>query len=61
MARRLWLFPLVWILVVGAAVGSSSHGSASASASKTTRFHVLGHADPGGGYSGDVVGEQHYA
>jgi len=60
-ARRLWLFPLVWILVVGVAVGSSSHGSASASASKAPRFHVLGHADPGGGYSGDVVGERHYA
>jgi hypothetical protein len=60
-ARRFWLFPFVWILVVAAAAGSSSHGSASASASKAPRFHVLGHADPGGGYSADVVGERHYA
>jgi hypothetical protein len=60
-ARRLWLFPFVWILVVAAAVVSSSHGSAGASASKAPRFHVLGHADPGGGYSADVVGERHYA
>jgi hypothetical protein len=59
MAKRLWLFPLVWILVVAAAAASSSHGGASTV--KTPRFHVLGHADPGGGYSGDVVGERHYA
>jgi hypothetical protein len=58
-ARRFWLFPFVWILVVVAAAASSSHGNASAS--KAPRFHVLGHADPGGGYSGDVVGERHYA
>ena len=31
------------------------------SASKAPRFQVLGHADPKGGYSGDVVGERHYA
>jgi hypothetical protein len=58
-ARRFWLFPFVWILVVVAAAASSSHGNASAS--KAPRFHVLGHADPGGGYSGDVVGDRHYA
>jgi hypothetical protein len=30
-------------------------------ASKAPRFHVLVHVDPQGGYSGDVVGERHYA
>jgi hypothetical protein len=33
-----------------------------AGAAKAPRFKVLGHATPGGaGYSGDVVGERHYA
>ncbi len=28
---------------------------------KPSHFSVLGHADPAGGYSGDVVGERHFA
>jgi len=32
--------------------GATGHGP---------RFQVLAHVDPGGGYSGDVVGERHYA
>ena len=32
-----------------------------ASTAKAPRFRALGHANPGGGYSGDVVGERHYA
>ncbi|HEX3268421.1 MAG TPA: hypothetical protein VHQ98_10605 [Gaiellaceae bacterium] len=59
MATRLWLFPLVWILVVGAAAASSSHGGATTV--KTPRFHVMGHVDPRGGYNGDVFGERQYA
>jgi hypothetical protein len=54
------LFTFVWILVLAAAAVSSSHGHASG-LDKAPRFHVLGHADPGGGYSGDVVGERHFA
>jgi hypothetical protein len=57
MAAR--LFTVVWILVVAAAAGSSSHGSASSV--QSPRFQVLAHADPKGGYSGDVVGERHFA
>ena len=30
-------------------------------AARAPRFQVLAHADPKGGYSGDVVGERHYA
>jgi hypothetical protein len=57
MAAR--LFTVVWILVVVAAAGSSSHGTASGQ--RAPRFQVLAHADPKGGYSGDVVGERHFA
>jgi hypothetical protein len=53
------LFTFVWILVVVAAAGSSAH--VGASGLQAPRFHVLAHVDPGGGYSGDVVGERHFA
>ena len=57
MAARLFTF--IWILVVVAAAGSSGH--VRASGLHAPRFQVLAHADPGGGYSGDVVGERHFA
>jgi hypothetical protein len=53
------LFPLVWILVVVAAAGSSSH--VGASRLQEPRFKVLAHVEAKGGYSADVVGERHYA
>jgi len=53
------LFTFVWILVVVAAAGSSGH--VRAGGLQAPRFQVLAHADPGGGYSGDVVGERHFA
>jgi len=53
------LFTFVWILVLVAAAGSSAH--VRASGLQAPRFHVLAHIDPGGGYSGDVVGERHFA
>jgi hypothetical protein len=53
------LFTFVWILVVAAAAGSSGH--VGAGRLQTPHFQVLAHADPGGGYSGDVVGERHFA
>ncbi len=53
------LFPVVWILVAAAAAASSSHGRANSL--QAPRFQVLAHVDPGGGYSGDVVGERHFA
>jgi len=53
------LFTFVWILVVVAAAGSAGH--VGARGLQAPRFHVLAHIDPGGGYSGDVVGERHFA
>jgi hypothetical protein len=53
------LFTFVWILVLVAAAGSSGH--VGASGLQAPRFRVLAHVDPGGGYSGDVVGERHFA
>src|SRR5256714_4778045 len=43
------------------ALAASAVALTAGSASKAPRFQVLGHADPKGGYSGDVVGERHYA
>jgi hypothetical protein len=40
-------------VVAGAAPGSGQRAPA--------RLQLLGHADPAGGYTGDVVGERHYA
>lgn len=57
MAARLFTF--VWLLVAAAAAGSSGHGQAGPL--QTPRFQVLAHVNPGGGYSGDVVGERHFA
>jgi hypothetical protein len=54
------LFTFVWILVAVVAAASSSHGGASRMA-PLPRFEVLAHVDPRGGYSGDVVGERHFA
>jgi hypothetical protein len=45
------------VLALAASVVALTAGSAS----KAPRFQVLAHADPKGGYSGDVVGERHYA
>jgi hypothetical protein len=44
------------LLALVAAAVAFTGGSAS-----RERFQVLGHADPKGGYSADVVGERHYA
>jgi hypothetical protein len=52
-ARRIFL--IAWLAVI--ATATATHAGTKAA----PRFHVLGHADPGGGYSGDVVGERHYA
>jgi hypothetical protein len=48
-------FLIAWLAVI--ATAAATHAGTKA----PPRFHVLGHADPGGGYSGDVVGERHYA
>jgi hypothetical protein len=53
------LFPLVWILVIVAAAGSSGH--VGASGLQALRFQVLAHVEAKGGYSADVVGERHFA
>jgi hypothetical protein len=50
------LFLAVWLAVIATAAVTDA-GTTRAG----PRFQVLGHADPGGGYSGDVVGERHYA
>jgi hypothetical protein len=57
MARR--LVPAAWLALLVAAAGAA--GAPSGTQRAPARFQVLGHADPGGGYSGDVVGERHYA
>jgi hypothetical protein len=49
------LFVAVWLAVVGAAAVTQ------AATQKPPRFHVLAHLRAPGGYSGDVVGERHYA
>jgi hypothetical protein len=49
------LFVAVWLAVVATAVVTQ------AGTSKPPRFHVLAHVAAPGGYSGDVVGERHYA
>ncbi len=49
------LFVAVWLAVVATAAATQ------AGANKPPRFQVLGHAEAPGGYSGDVVGERHYA
>ena len=54
MARRL-------ILAVGLALLTATVAHAAAGKVKPARFTVLGHANPPGGYSGDVFGERHYA
>jgi hypothetical protein len=43
------------------ALVASAVALAAGSASKAPRFQVLAHVDPKGGYTGDVVGERHYA
>ena len=53
MARRIFLIAWLAVIATAAATHAGTKGA--------PRFHVLGHADPGGGYSGDVVGERHYA
>ena len=56
MAVRLFL--VVWLAVV--ATAAATHAGTNAK-SQPKGFKVLGHANPGGGYSADVVGERHYA
>jgi hypothetical protein len=53
-ARRLFL-------AVGLALLTAAVAHAAAGKAKPAHFRVLGHANPAGGYSGDVVGERHYA
>jgi hypothetical protein len=43
------------------ALAASAVALTAGSASTAPRFQVLAHVDPKGGYSGDVVGERHYA
>ena len=43
------------------ALAASALALSAGTASKAPRFQVLGHVDPKGGYSADVVGERHYA
>jgi hypothetical protein len=50
------LFLAAWIAVVATA-GATEAGTTRSG----PRFEVLAHVDPPGGYSGDVVGERHYA
>jgi len=52
-ARRIFL--IAWLAVI--ATAAATHAGTKAA----PRFHVLGHANPGGGYSADVFGERHYA
>jgi hypothetical protein len=49
------LFVAAWLAVVATAAVTQ------AAPKKPARFHVLAHARAPGGYSGDVVGERHYA
>jgi len=49
------VFLTVWLAAVVTAAATQ------ASTAKAPRFHVIAHVGPGGGYSGDVVGERHYA
>ncbi len=56
MAVRLFLG--VWLAVV--ATAAASHAGTHAKP-QPKGFKVIGHANPGGGYSADVVGERHYA
>ena len=57
MARR--LVPAAWLALVAAAVVAS--GAPSGTQRTQARLQLLGQVNPGGGYSGDVVGERHYA
>jgi hypothetical protein len=50
------LFLAAWLAVV--ATAAVTHAGTTRT---TPRFQVLAHADPGSGYSGDVVGERHFA
>ncbi|MDQ2910821.1 MAG: hypothetical protein M3R39_07390 [Actinomycetota bacterium] len=45
------------LVAIGAAVLAFAGGGTA----PAPRFEVLAHVDPGGGYSGDVVGERHFA
>ncbi len=57
MAQR--LVPAAWLALVAAAAVAAWAPSGTQRA--PARLQLLGHADPGGAYSGDVVGERHYA
>ena len=58
MAVRLFLG--VWLAVV--ATAAATHAGTEAKAKAPSKgFKVIGHVNPGGGYSADVVGERHYA
>ena len=53
------LFAAAWLaLLAAAAVAGAAPGK---TPRPRTHLELLGHANPGGGYSGDVVGERHYA
>ena len=56
MAVRLFLG--VWLAVV--ATAAATHAGTQATP-PPKGFKVIGHVNPGGGYSADVVGERHYA
>ena len=56
MAVRLFLG--VWLAVV--ATAAATHAGTQATP-PPNGFKVIGHVNPGGGYSADVVGERHYA
>jgi hypothetical protein len=52
------LFAGVWLAVI--ATAAVTHAGTQAK-TPPKGFKVIGHANPGGGYSADVVGERHYA
>ena len=49
------------LLALGASALALAGGTARHAARLEPHFRVLAHVNPGGGYSGDVVGERHYA
>ena len=57
MAGRLLAAASLALLAAAAVAGGAPSGTQRA----RPHFELLGHANPGGGYSGDVVGERHYA
>ena len=58
---HLLLTVLVTALTVGATVALARTSGGAPASARTVKLQVLGHADPGGGYSADVFGHRGYA